>query len=237
MLKVTNLTKRFGGIKAVDNCSFEVEERQIFGLIGPNGSGKSTILNIIMNFEKPDSGYIYFKNECINGLKTHQIVQKGIAMLFQNTRIFKKMRVIENLKIPLIYTRERERIQERAIELLKFFDLYRLKDEYAGNLSYGQQRMLEFALVLMSDPDLILLDEPVGGLNPVMVKRVNDIIKELRNDYGKTFLIVEHNIPFIMGICEKIMVLDAGKKIAMGSPEEIRHNKRVIEAYLGRVEV
>ncbi|MEM3062167.1 MAG: ABC transporter ATP-binding protein [Nitrososphaerota archaeon] len=237
MLKVTNLTKRFGGIKAVDNCSFEVKEKRIFGLIGPNGSGKSTILNIIMAFEKPDSGNIYFKNECINGLKTHQIVRKGIAMLFQNTRIFKRISVIENLKIPLIYTQEKEKIQERAIELLKFFDLYHLKDEYAGNLSYGQQRMLEFALVLMGNPDLILLDEPVGGLNPVMVKRVNDIIKELRNDYGKTFLIVEHNIPFVMGICEKIMVLDAGKKIAEGSPEEIRYNERVIEAYLGKVEV
>jgi ABC-type branched-subunit amino acid transport system ATPase component len=232
ILKIRNLTKRFGGLVALDNCSFDVEENAIVGLIGPNGSGKTTLLNLVNGYYKIDCGYVYFKGSPLNGLKTYQIARKGIGRTSQIVKVFKKMTVLENMLAGVPEWLSLEEMKEKAIELLKFFDLIQVKDNYGEGISYGQQKLLEFARALMPDPELILLDEPVAGINPGMISKLLDYIRKLR-DMGKTFLVVEHNMPVIMGLCDKIVVLAQGKKIAEGTPKEIRNDERVIEAYLG----
>lgn len=233
MLEVRNLTKSFGGIKAVDNCSFKIKEKLIYGLIGPNGSGKTTVFNLITGLYDEDGGDIYFRGERINGLKTYERIRRGIGRTFQMVRVFRRMKTIDNLlTVPHVEKEEGHSVMGKALELLEFVDLIDLKDQYAGNLSYGQQRLLEFAMVLMQDPDLILLDEPTSGVNPALTSRMLSYIKELR-ERGKTLIIVEHNIPAIMEVCDRIIVLDYGKRIAEGRGEEIARDKRVEEAYLG----
>jgi len=232
ILRIRNLTKRFGGLVALDNCSFDVEENAIVGLIGPNGSGKTTMLNLINGYHKIDGGYIYFKDETLNGLKTHQIARKGIGRTFQIVKVFKKMTVLENMLAGVPEWLSLEEMMNKAIELLNFVNLIQVKDNYAEDISYGQQKLLEFARALMPDPELMLLDEPVSGINPAMISKMLDYIRELR-DMGKTFLVVEHNMPVIMGLCDKIVALGQGKKIAEGTPKEIRNDERVVEVYLG----
>lgn len=228
LLKITNLTKTFGGITAVDDLSFNVKEGAITGLIGPNGSGKTVTFNLITGIYKPDGGEVYLKGERLIGLKPHEISRKGIGRTFQLIRVFPKMTVLENLEIA---AREKD-FREEALELLEFVDLSHLKDEYGGNLSYGQQKLLEFVRVLMTEPDLVLLDEPTSGINPTLVNKLMGYIREL-NELGKTFLVVEHDMKVVMNLCEKLVVLDFGKKIAEGKPKEIRKSKTVIEAYFG----
>ena len=231
LLEVQNLTKRFGGVVAVNRCSLVLAPGKIYGLIGPNGSGKTTLFNCITGLERRDEGEIRFKAERIDGLKPHQVARCGIGRTFQIIRVFPELTALENL---LVVTREPfEVAHRRALELLRFVTLDRLQNEYAGNLSYGQQKLLEFIRVLMRDPELILLDEPAAGVNRTLLNELLAAITRLR-DQGKTILIVEHDMKVVMGLCERIFVLDYGEKIAEGPPEAIQGDQRVVEAYFGR---
>jgi ABC-type branched-subunit amino acid transport system ATPase component len=234
ILEVKGLTKKFGDLIAVNNVSFELEDGTITGLIGPNGSGKTTLINLLTKFLNPDHGEIYFEGESITNLKTYQIIQKGIGRTFQIVRLFKNLTVFENITLPIIYINEKQK-RETAYKLLEMFGLRRLEREYAKNLSVGQQRLLELAMVLTKNPKLVLLDEPCAGINPAMQKEICNHIIELRENYRTSFLIIEHNVPFIANICKKVIVLDQGKKIAEGTPAEIQEEECVLVAYLGRV--
>jgi len=225
ILSVNRITKKFGGVVAVNNCSFNVHIGDILGIIGPNGSGKTTLFNLISGVYKTDFGEIYHKDELINKLKPHKIAKRGIGRMFQITQPFRRMTVFENMLTARFDFK-------KATSILNFVELDRLKDELAGNLSGGQQRLLEFARMLMLDPELLLLDEPMAGLNPMMVDRLSDRLTELHQN-GVTIIIVEHDTPFVMNFCKRILVLDQGIKIADGKPDDIMKNERVIDAYLG----
>lgn len=247
MLEVFNVTKSFGGVKAVDNCSITVEKAGICGLIGPNGSGKSTLFNVITGYYRSDSGKILYNGNDIGKMKPHEIVNMGMSRTFQLTHLFKRMTLMENMLIaPKL--QEGENIWkallgrnvkkqehgnfEKAMELLEFFDLTHLRNEYADSISFGQQKLLEMARTMMAEPDMVLMDEPTGGVNPVLINKIIGHIRKLR-DMGITFLIVEHNMSVISELCDEVYVLDYGKNIASGSPDEVRNDKRVIDAYLG----
>ena len=240
MLTVETITKSFGGIKAVDACTMGVERGSITGLIGPNGSGKTTLFNLITGFYQPDTGRIQFNSRAIHGLRPSQICHHGIGRTFQITRLFWKMTALENMIVPVrqvgwrtLFSRGVKKHEEaRAMELLDRVGLASFRDEEARKLSFGQQKLLELAAVLMAEPDLILLDEPAGGVNPVMIEKMMRLVEEL-NRQGKTFLVVEHNMRLVMDLCQHIVVLDHGQKIAEGKPSAIQNNPLVLEAYLG----
>jgi ABC-type branched-subunit amino acid transport system ATPase component len=232
-LEARNLRKAFGGVQAVDGCSFAVPRGMICGLIGPNGSGKTTTFNLLTGLAQPDSGEVIHNGVDIAGMRPYRIFDRGITRTFQITRVFREMTVLENmLSVTGLGVPDRV-ARERADELIALVKLTHLRGEYGGRLSYGQQKLLEFARALMTDPELILLDEPAAGVNRTLLQHLLEQIHRL-HEAGKTILIVEHDMNVIMNHCERIFVMDYGVKIAEGAPKEIQGDERVIEAYFGR---
>ena len=240
LLEAEGISKSFGGIRALDGCSVSVEPGSITGLIGPNGSGKTTMFNIMTGYEQVDSGQVRFREKQITNIAPDKVFRLGIGRTFQLTRIFPRLTVLENMHVAaqrndfrgLISRWSSTHEQKRAIELLDFVGLTSLKDLLAGNLSFGQKKLLEFAFILIAEPQVILLDEPAGGVNPTMVNYLADRIRAL-NQRGVTFLVVEHNMEFVMNLCHKVVVMHRGTRIAEGTPAEVRANPLVLEAYLG----
>jgi branched-chain amino acid transport system ATP-binding protein len=233
VLEARGLRKAFGGVQAVDGCSFAVPRGRICGLIGPNGSGKTTTFNLLTGVLQPDAGEVLHEGVDIAGLKPWRIFQRGITRTFQVTRVFREMTVLENMLSVTSAAVPERKARERAAELIAMVNLTYLRGEYAGRLSYGQQKLLEFARALMTDPDVILLDEPAAGVNRTLLQQLLDQIHRLQ-EAGKTILIVEHDMNVIMNHCELVFVMDYGVKIAEGPPSQIQGDERVIEAYFGR---
>jgi branched-chain amino acid transport system ATP-binding protein len=249
MLEIQRVEKSFGGLKAVNDCSLKVREGTITGLIGPNGAGKTTLFNIITGHYKPDRGKIFFQGDAIEGLEPHQIFKKKIYRTFQITREFSRMTVLENLMImpenqigehiwntwfrPSSIRHQEKELSDKALEVLEFVELSALKDEYAGSLSGGQKKLLEIARSMMADPRMVLLDEPGAGVNPTLMRKLIDNIKTLRDEKGMTFFLIEHDMNLVMNLCDPVIVMSEGKKLAEGKADEIKKNESVLEAYLG----
>ena len=240
---------RFGGLLAVDGVSLELGEKQILAIIGPNGAGKTTVFNCISGFYNPTGGSILLQNASIAGLGSHTVARKGVVRTFQNVRLFKKMTVLENLLVaqhqknrasvlaglfntPSFRRQEAESI-ERSLHWLDYMGLRDFANREAGNLAYGHQRRLEIARCMITEPKVLMLDEPAAGLNPQEKLDLQALIRQLRDQYGVAILLIEHDMSLVMGVSERITVMEYGKPIAHGTPEEVRNNERVIKAYLG----
>jgi ABC-type branched-subunit amino acid transport system ATPase component len=240
LLETVDISKSFGGINALNACCLRVEEGEIVGLIGPNGSGKTTLFNVMTGYETADSGTVRMRERAITGVSPRAVFGMGIGRTFQLTRIFPRLTVLENVHVAAQRTGlagmlgrwSAAKERARVLELLDFVGLSKLQDMPAGNLSYGQKKLLEFASILVASPKLILLDEPAGGINPTMITYLAERIREL-NQRGVTFLVVEHNMEFVMGLCNRVTVMHRGATIADGAPSEIRQNSAVLDAYLG----
>ena len=249
LLDVKDLSMRFGGLLAVDGVSLELGEKQILAIIGPNGAGKTTVFNCISGFYNPTGGSILLQNASIAGLGSHTVARKGVVRTFQNVRLFKKMTVLENLLVaqhqknrasvlaglfntPSFRRQEAESI-ERSLHWLDYMGLRDFANREAGNLAYGHQRRLEIARCMITEPKVLMLDEPAAGLNPQEKLDLQALIRQLRDQYGVAILLIEHDMGLVMSISERITVMEYGKPIAHGTPEEVRNNERVIKAYLG----
>jgi ABC-type branched-subunit amino acid transport system ATPase component len=250
LLRIEGVCKAFGGVQALNECGFDVAQGSIAGLIGPNGSGKTTLFNVITGYERTDRGEVYLNGSKITNLPPDKVFALGIGRTFQLTRVFSRLTVMENM---IVAAHHRERAgrtgrnfnpfaraggpatRRRATELLEFTGIEKQAGALAETLSYGQRKLLELSYVLMAEPEIILLDEPAGGVNPTLIGTITDRIREL-NRQGTTFLIVEHNMDFVMGLCDRVTVLDYGNAVVSGPPEMIRSDRRVLDAYLGTAE-
>ncbi|HEL2278753.1 TPA: ABC transporter ATP-binding protein [Streptococcus suis] len=249
LLEVKDLTKNFGGLTAVGDVTMELHEGELVGLIGPNGAGKTTLFNLLTGVYEPSEGTISLAGTILNGKAPSKIASLGLGRTFQNIRLFKNMTVLENVliglgnhgksevfasffRLPAFYKNE-EALRTKAIELLKIFDLDGDADTLAKNLPYGQQRRLEIVRALATEPKILFLDEPAAGMNPQETAELTQLIRKIKEEFGITIILIEHDMSLVMEVTERIYVLEYGRLIAHGTPEEIRNNKRVIEAYLG----
>lgn len=249
MLEVKNITKTFGGVTAINNTSFRVNSKEIYGIIGPNGAGKTTLFNIITGNYIADKGEVLFNQKNLKGLKPHQVVRQGIARTFQNIRLFKSMSVLDNVligfdfqakytfieafaRLPRFFSAEKK-IKTKAIEILEYLGLDKKIDSFATDLSYGDQRKVEIARALATKPKLLLLDEPAAGMNPAETNELAKLIFKAREDFDMTILLIEHDMKFVNKLCDNVLVLDYGKVIFEGSPSEAIKHEDVITAYLG----
>lgn len=249
VLRVRGVQKSFGGLMAVNSVTLDVSPGIITGLIGPNGAGKTTLFNLISGLYKSEAGTIHLKGERIDGLPPHEIFHKGISRTFQIARELKLMTVLENLMLvpigqtgesllltwfrPQQVRKEEKEIKEKALEVLEFVNLIDLKDEYADSLSAGQKRLLELARTMMSDPKIILLDEPGAGVNPTLLKHLVGYLRQIVEDHGMTLFLIEHDMDLVMNTCDQVVVMNYGEILTEGPPEIIRRDPRVLEAYLG----
>ena len=250
ILEVQEVTKEFGGLRAVDRCTLRVEAGSITGLIGPNGAGKSTLFDLITGLAAPDSGRILFRGEEITGLPPHRIFLKGLARTFQIPREHRSMTVLENLMLvpphqlgerpwnlwlrPRAVRRQEAAIRDRALAVLETVGLLPARDRLAGELSGGQRKLLELARAMMADPVMVLLDEPGAGVNPTLMSHLAEVIRRLRESRGITFLLIEHDMELVSRLCDTVVVMSEGSPLAQGPPEAVRRDPRVLEAYLGR---
>ncbi|MGJ5672042.1 MAG: ABC transporter ATP-binding protein [Nostochopsis sp.] len=249
LLEAKSLTRCFGGLVAVNNVSFIVKKHEIFGLIGPNGAGKTTLFNLITGLIPPSSGQLTYQNQEISQLRPHQIAALGIARTFQNIRLFGELSALENTIIARhlhIHSNiltgvmgvppapaEELKSKQKALELLELVGLQKRAEEKAKNFAYGDQRRLEIARALALEPQILLLDEPAAGMNPSEKQQLSDFIRNLRDRFNLTIILIEHHVPLVMGLCDRIAVLDFGQLIALGEPEIVKNDPKVIEAYLG----
>jgi len=249
ILELKGVTKKFGGVTAINDTTFTVNSKEIYGLIGPNGAGKTTMFNIITGNYQATEGEVLFRSEKLNGLKPHTIVRKGIARTFQNIRLFKTMTVMDNVligfdfqanytymesifRLPRFFGEEK-RIRKRAMEILDYFGIAEFAEHKATDLSYGQQRKVEIARALATNPAMLLLDEPAAGMNPAETKELAQLIRGAREDFDLTVLLIEHDMKFVNQLCDKVLVLDYGKTIFEGKPSDAIKDKEVVAAYLG----
>jgi branched-chain amino acid transport system ATP-binding protein len=250
ILSAKDLSINFGGLKALDGFSLELKPKELVGLIGPNGAGKTTVFNVLTGVYQATSGSYVFDNQMVKNIDTYELVRMGLARTFQNIRLFNYLTVLENVMIPQnhmqkygfldgalrlpAYWKEENELKERSMELLKIFELEEYAYTSAGNLPYGQQRKLEIARAISTNPKVLLLDEPAAGMNPFETNELMETIKFIRDKFGVTILLIEHDMSFVLGICERIYVLNHGKTIAQGPPSGVINEPEVIEAYLGK---
>ena len=242
-LAVHNLAKSYGAIQAVKGVSFEVQPGEIFGVIGPNGSGKTTLFNAMLGQIQPDRGQIELRGQDVSGLSALALNHRGVGRTFQTLQVFGKMTVRENLIVAAqehkgtlfsrMFAPSDSGLGDKADALIQKFHIAHVADKPAGELSYGQQKLVDIAMAFMSEPALILLDEPCAGVNPKLVRDIGDLLRDLNKERGSTFVVIEHNMDFIMSLCHRVMVMVEGDVLAIGTPDEIRNNKQVLDAYLG----